>query len=110
VKSNLPPIDRFLSYLSTYGTYENNLPDDWNIPTEDSFCSGMLYKCFENWCKYRGWDTVLKLTGFGKCFSKLHNVNIILKKKKNSGMSYTINFFELMTYLKEQKRFDEDIF
>jgi len=58
VKSNLPPIDRFLSYLSTYGTYENNLPEDWIIPIEDTFYSGMLYKCFENWCKYRQWDSV----------------------------------------------------
>ena len=72
-----------------------------------------LYDLFINWCKERRWDNAISSTGFGHKIGGIvkDEIEAIIKPpRKNDGWYYTINFEKLETCLKNNNRFDEDVF
>ena len=68
VARNLPPIDRFLSFVSinkmikTSSLFED--PNEEDKKFQD-YAAHELYHSFVDWCKERRWENVITSTSFG---------------------------------------------
>ena len=109
VKRNLSPFDRFLSYICL----NQNITDNKQELESESCKANIFYDLFVSWCKERRWENIITSTGFGSKISVIvkNELGAIIKPpRKNDGWYYTIDFYKLETYLKNNNRFDEDVF
>jgi len=116
VSRNLPPIDRFLSFVSinkrikTSSLFEN--PNEEDKEFQD-YAAHQLYISFVDWCKERRWENVITSTSFGTKIGgivKCEEEAIVKPPRKKDGCHYVIYFDKLEKYLKANNRFDEDVF
>lgn len=112
VVANLSPFDRFLSYISIYGTHYNNINEDFEKPKELEYKGFHLYESFREWCYSRKWECNTTCTSFGRKLTNIINDDktVIDKIKSNGVMKYLINREKLESYLKTKSRFDQDIY
>lgn len=111
VVANLSPFDRFLSYISIYGTHYNNITDDFEKPLHIEYKGFEFYQNFRDWCLSRKWECNTTSTSFGRKLSHIINDDkSAIYKKKSGWVIYVINRDELQSYLKSKSRFDEDIY
>lgn len=112
VVANLQPLDRFLSYISIYGTYYNDIPNTYDKPDVLEDISGFdFYQRYRDWCSNRKWECNTTCTSFGRKIGLIiKDDNKVIDKKSSNGVKYTIDIPKLKSYLKSKSRFDEDIY
>ena len=120
VKRNLPPIDRFLSFIvlndirwKYQSVNTDNDGEEDNVPNTQDYKASTLYQVFCNWCKERRWENVITSTAFGSKLGviiKEESGGIVKLPRRNDGVYYKIDKKRLHEYLQRNNRFDDEIF